>query len=452
MKNPLAVIAALCIQLFSWHTAAAESLTIISPHWEGIRYEFGRAFSAHYRQRFSKEVEISWLDVGGTSEILRYIRSEYQRRPDSIGIDLIFGGGVDPFIELKRAALLERPALALGPAVAREAAGTPLHDLEGYFFAPTMSVFGIICNQVVLKRLHLETPRTWEDLGAPALKSWIGSGDPRRSGSMHMAYEIMLQAYGWERGWQAIYRLGANIRSFAANSLQVSKDVGNGEVACGLAIDSQASSQIKAFGRDNLSFIVPDGLTVLNGDSIALLKGAPNRDVAVEFLRFLFTEEGQRLWMLPTGSPGGPVSYELGRLAVMPHLYDDRPRAGLGINPFLQHTSLRYDTALGSARWTLLNDLIGVFIVDNQAALRQQIPPHAPIPEENVLRLASALGAASPIDRAKLIHSWEHTAHHTSTSERLLQAAPLLLIAIFLLVGAMRRHRRAPHARETAVL
>ncbi len=56
--------------------------------------------------------------------------------------------------------------------------------------------------------------RTWEDLASPAGVWLVGSLDPRKSGSVHAVYEIILQAYGWEKGWRTITGLGANVRNF----------------------------------------------------------------------------------------------------------------------------------------------------------------------------------------------------------------------------------------------
>ncbi len=55
----------------------AERLIIISPHNESIRSEFERAFVRHLRENFGREVWIDWRQPGGTSEIARYLKSEY---------------------------------------------------------------------------------------------------------------------------------------------------------------------------------------------------------------------------------------------------------------------------------------------------------------------------------------------------------------------------------------
>ena len=42
-----------------------KTLTLISPHWEGVRTEFGRAFSEWTASRYGHPTRLEWLDVGG---------------------------------------------------------------------------------------------------------------------------------------------------------------------------------------------------------------------------------------------------------------------------------------------------------------------------------------------------------------------------------------------------
>src|SRR5438876_163551 len=51
-------------------------LTIVSPNNEAIRYEFEHAFSRWHRQRHGAPVKIEWINVGGATEISRYLVSE----------------------------------------------------------------------------------------------------------------------------------------------------------------------------------------------------------------------------------------------------------------------------------------------------------------------------------------------------------------------------------------
>ncbi len=57
---------------------ADETLVIITPHNEAIRYEFARGFRDWYKARTGKTVRIDWRVPGGTTEIARYLASEYQ--------------------------------------------------------------------------------------------------------------------------------------------------------------------------------------------------------------------------------------------------------------------------------------------------------------------------------------------------------------------------------------
>ncbi len=57
---------------------ADETLVIVTPHNEAIRYEFARGFRDWYKARTGKIARIDWRVPGGTTEIARYLASEYQ--------------------------------------------------------------------------------------------------------------------------------------------------------------------------------------------------------------------------------------------------------------------------------------------------------------------------------------------------------------------------------------
>src|SRR4030095_3804583 len=317
--------------------AFADNLVLISPHWEGIRYEFERAFKARYQSETGRSVELEWIDVGGSSETLRYIESEYKNKPKGIGIDIFFGGGYDPYLALKKSNLLESYVLpqSLLEKIPQRLAGVPLYDPDHTWYGATLAGVGIVYNKVVLGLTKLPVLNTWEDLASPRAFGWVGSSDPRKSGSVHVVYEIILQAYGWDKGWQIITALGANVRSFTNQASQIPKDVAVGEIAYGLAIDFYAWAQVKEVGADKIGFVMPDNLTIITPDCIGILKGAPNPDVAKAFIRFVMSEEGQKLWLLVEKSPGGPQRFQLNRFSVLPSLYDFSPQhTAVKINPF----------------------------------------------------------------------------------------------------------------------
>ncbi|MCK5327741.1 MAG: ABC transporter substrate-binding protein, partial [Candidatus Latescibacteria bacterium] len=181
---------------------AGKKVIIVSPHWEGIQTEFERGFEQFSEARTGERIRVEWLDQGGTSAMLRFVKSEFAARPEGIGIDMMFGGGVDPYLELRRLNLMHPYRLPedILDKIAPRIGGMPMYDPDYHWYGATLAGFGIIFNKAVLNMIHLPEPKTWEDLGDPRLLTWVGSADPRSSGSVHMAYEIILQAFGWEKG------------------------------------------------------------------------------------------------------------------------------------------------------------------------------------------------------------------------------------------------------------
>ena len=386
---------------------AEKTLTLISPHWEGVRTEYGRAFSEWTSEKHGHTTRLEWLDLGGTSDALRYIRSEFKRAPDGIGVDLFFGGGVDPFLQLARDGLLAAISLpqdVLDP-IPQQFAGIDVYDPDGRWFGAALAGFGIIYNRQVLSALKLPEPTAWADLAQPQYLTWIGSGDPRSSGSVHMAYEIILQAYGWDEGWANIVRMGGNTRNFSRSGSDTPRDTALGEVACALAIDVYAWRQIAEVGSDRMGFCLPEGLTIINPDAIALLKGAPDPALAASFVCFVLSEPGQKLWILKKGAPGGPMEFELDRMSVIPGLarsFGDN--AAVPYDPYAWKSGFSYDAQKGSLRWNILNDLLGAAIIDTHRELTQawrsvkDLPPdrprvaqltRPPLAEPELMRLAA---------------------------------------------------------------
>ncbi|MDA0991405.1 MAG: hypothetical protein O3A51_11720, partial [Verrucomicrobia bacterium] len=143
-----------------------------------------------------------------------------------------------------------------------------------------------------------------------------------------------------------------------------------GEIACGMSIDVYAWRQVAEVGADRMGFVLPNGVTVINPDGIGILRGSPEPELASQFVEFVLSEAGQKLWCLRVGVPGGPREFELDRLPVIPALAsrfgDD---AAVPLDPYTWESEFRYDPDKGSARWTILNDLLGATLIDTHREL-----------------------------------------------------------------------------------
>jgi ABC-type Fe3+ transport system substrate-binding protein len=374
--------------------ASAPALTLLTPHGDNIRQEIGAAFRAWHQAHFGETPELSWIDQGGTSEDLRYVQARYAKAAGGpsagIGIDLFFGGGTPPFRTLAKAGLLEPHAVD-----AQALAGIPeflggsriYSDAEGWY-GTALSGFGILFNRALLREKGLPLPASWADLAEPRALGWVAMVDPRGSGSAHVIYEIILQRFGWERGWRILAGISANAAHFTKGASAVLPLVSAGEAAYTVAIDQYAWSLIEKLGRERVDFILPAGETVTTPDPIAVLKGAPHPGLARRFAAFVLSPACQRLWSLKAGVPGGPRSQSLNRMSVRPEVAAalDTSLSFVRGNPFAEAAAQAwaYSDSLTEARWALVNDAVGLWMVDNHdaaraayAALARERPPEA---------------------------------------------------------------------------
>ena len=357
---------------------AAQELTVVSPHWEGMRHEFAVGFNKLRTRKNLPPVHFRFLDVGGTANIVRYIQSSFSgKAPDQdIGVDLFWGGSVDAHDELRKAGQLEQvlPNAVEENKIPAQLNGIPLYDPQHYWFGSMLAGFGIYCNKNVLERLQLPLPQSWSDLANPKYKSWIGAANPANSGSAHMSYEIILQAYGWNTGWDLLESISRNVRFFSNFGAEVPQDVSNGELACGFSIDSTAEQQIKIVGPSIGVFILPNDAALLSPDIVSIIKNAPQRALAKEFLDFLLSEDGQKLLLLPAGTPEGPDKFTLMRYAIRPDAYQSQNEI-LRKNPFERTSTFSYTSQKGAIRWQLVNDLFQIALIDIHKKIRTGFKP-----------------------------------------------------------------------------
>ena len=535
-------------------------LVIISPHNEAVRYEFGEAFSRWHREHYGRPVKIDWRMIGGASEIMRYLTSEYvsamqgywRRRgelwppdgatlildrsfdPDkplaavatnetarahfelqtrlfgafrgtddptaiSCGIDLFCGGGaydhdraarqgltVAPWNSEERkkpeiAALLNAFPARLGGEVWR----------SDFFFGTVLSTFGICSNPERLRNFGIATPpAVWRDLADPRLFGQVGLTDPTKSGSVAKAFEMIIHEQCWrtvtaagftheqvvsneaaiaaarlppgqlppsvppayqaavERGWldgvNLVRLIGANAHYFTDSAGKVVMDVNAGVVAAGVAIDFygrfQAETERAPNGVERMLYTTPAGGSSVSADPTSLLRGAPHRELAVRFILFALSPEGQKIWNYRPGTPGGPTRFALRRLPIrrdfypsddpaiqaacasnLPYLSDDL--ADPRINPYALGAQFTYEPRWTAGHFDLQRDLVRAMCIDSGDELRAAwgaIIAHGG-PEKNPLAMAlllqlpdrpvpldwhSSLGAYKRIDRLTCLREW----------------------------------------------
>ncbi|MBC8011697.1 MAG: ABC transporter substrate-binding protein [Burkholderiales bacterium] len=475
--------------------ATDETIVIISPHNEAIRYEFEAGFRRAYREKHGREVHLDWRLIGGTSEITRYLEGEYIAsfqnhwtrelgRPWSAtvqsafadgrlpkdapeeakaaraaflasnvggGIDIFFGGGAYDFISQARAGRLvalhaddgARPDWMDEAVVPVKHAGDDFRDPEWRWTGAVLSSFGIVYNRDAIVRLGVPEPRAWSDLVDARYLGQVALADPTKSGSMNKAFENVLQqkihevvdarmsvaryaseearvaaekaavADGWIEGLRLLQAISANARYFTDSAQKVPIDVAAGNCAAGMCIDFYGRQQAEALGRrsgsERVTYVSPPGGTVFSVDPIGLMRGAANPTGAQEFIDYVMSREGQRLWNQKPGTAGGPERYALRRLPVRKDAYDEpglaERRSDPQEMPYAIEDPLVYRPEWTAALFGELRFIMRVMCLDSHpelvAAWREVSAAGSPPEAVAALRDMTAVDYAASMGRIK---------------------------------------------------
>jgi len=363
--------------MISARALCVDQVVILSPHRISIQQDIIPAFKAHYLKTYKKPVSVEWLDQGGAAEALRYILSRFEKNPKSAKIDILWGGGEQPSLELKKLKLLQSYFISkeLRQQVPAAVGPIAMYDAEETWHAVNLSSFGIFYNKKLIKILRMTEPTQWEDLGNLRFFDLLSNADPRRSSSHLTIYTVILQVLGWEKGWDLLTRIAANTQKFAHSSSAPVKAIVSGEAVAALSVDYFALAKVGDLGPANLGFILPESQTIVNADPIAMLKGAPHPVVAGRFIEFLMGVEAQKLFLLPKGAKNGPHFSTLGRLSVNKTAYEETEgQRVFSLNPFrLQIPPFVLDRDQATKMQFVISDLIGAVLVDSHGELKSTV-------------------------------------------------------------------------------
>ena len=356
------------------------------------------------------------------------------------GIDLFFGGGPYDFVKQARAGrLVDSGIRALHPdwfapaAFPRDFGGEEYFDRNGLWYGSVLSCYGILYNRDALARLGFaHGPSQWSDLTDPRYLGQIGMCDPTKSGSIAAAFENVIQQQielrlealrianpgsgdaaltpravreGWIAGLRLLQLVGANARYFTDTSQKPPIDVAAGDCAAGMCIDFYGREQQEAVrrrGSERLGYVSPEGGSAYSVDPIALLRGAPHPKVALAFMEYVLSLDGQKLWDFRTGTPGGPSEFALRRLPVRRDFYDEKAwrayRSDPEVDPYSQKAMLVHHDEWTSMLFSELSFIIRVMTEDTHADLASAWKAVIAAPEPARGRALAVLQDLSAVD------------------------------------------------------
>ncbi len=272
--------------------------------------------------------------------------------------DLFWVSAPDAFLTLKTDGLLEKysPPKEILARIPARIGAFPISDPDGTYFGFAVSGYGLMWNKPYMQTHKLPEPKEWADLADPRYYGHLVISAPSRSGTTHLTVEVILQAYGWEKGWALLLNSGGNMGSITERSFGVPEAVNTGQYGIGVVIDFFGLSAIASgFPVD---FVYPS-LTSVVPASVGIVKGGPNPENARAFVNYLLSDEGQMLLF----------SKEIARLPVVPDLYTKAP-AGYP-NPFkMKLGGVDFDNKLSSGRRNVVNSLYDQLITFRHAELK----------------------------------------------------------------------------------
>jgi ABC-type Fe3+ transport system substrate-binding protein len=464
---------------------ADDTLVLITPHNEAIRHEFSVGFRRWYKERTGRTVFLDWRNVGGTSDIARYLDGQYdasfenlwtakpgrtwsaeveaayknprlpadapavarEARAAFLGsgvgcdIDLFFGGGPYDFNNQAGAGRLVdsgivslHPGWFTGDVIPQTFGGEEYWDRDHLWFGAVLSCYGIIFNRDALKRIGFDRePDQWTDLADPRFLGVVGLCDPTQSGSIAAAFENVIQQeihrrlaasqasepggdpraqtaaavrQGWIDGLRLLQLIGANARYFTDTSQKPPIDVANGDCAAGMCIDFYGTQQQEAVRRrntgDRVGYDSPEGGSAYSVDPVALLRGAPHRAVAVAFMEYVLSLDGQKLWNFRPGTPGGPSEFALRRLPVRRDFYSHTEwrqyRSDPDKDPYSQREMLVHHEEWTHQLFLPMEFIIRVMDVDTHRELAEAWRAIIAAPEPAKARALAVLQDLSSVD------------------------------------------------------
>ncbi|MBI4490062.1 MAG: extracellular solute-binding protein [Deltaproteobacteria bacterium] len=290
-----------------------------------------------------------------TNAGVTYLR-ETRAKPEA---DIFWVSAPDAFQTLKTDGLLDRysPPKEIMGKIPAKIGNFPIHDPDGSYLGFAVSGYGLMWNKNYLQAHKLPASKEWTDLVNPKYYGHLVISAPSRSGTTHLTIEVILQAYGWDKGWALLLNSGGNMGTITERSFGVPEAVISGQYGIGVVIDFFGLSAIASghpvdFAYPSLTSVVPA--------SVGIVKGGPNPESAKAFVNYLLSEAGQMVLFSP----------EIGRLPVLPDLYAKGPKNYP--NPFtMKLGGVDFDNKLSSGRRDIVNSLYDHIITFRHRELKE---------------------------------------------------------------------------------
>ena len=287
------------LRVLSTGTGEGKTIRVVTRHGADIMRVADELFLESDFAVENNITDISWLPIADSLWTETISRSG--------DVDVAWGGGPDLFDIILDAGLLaplEGDNIeALLADIPEDIGGSETRRVVGddvYWAGAAISSFGFTINTDLLDIYDLPEPATWEDLASTTYAVYlpttlVGTADATKSTSNTRMFQIILQIYGWRDGWDLLIRMGANSKIYDQSG-SVRDAVINKEIAVGTTIDFYGyTAQWK--NPEFCKYIFPADGTIVNADPIALLTTSQDTELAMGFIEWVISPEGQKVWL-----------------------------------------------------------------------------------------------------------------------------------------------------------
>lgn len=318
--------------------ALADTVTVVT--------SFPKELTAAYKKAYETRYPNDKLEVlnKNTAAGIAYVREQ----PVGSRPEVFWVSAPDAFEVLSSSKLLTKIGIG-DPSLPQKIGNYPVNDPEGYYRGQALAGYGLMWNTRYLKANNIPEPREWADLVKPVYFGHLAISSPSRSGTTHLTVETILQAEGWNRGWEQLLAICGNSAAITERSFGVPDGVSNGQFGIGLVIDFFGLAA-KNSGMP-VEFVYPSQTAIVPAN-IGLIEGAKSPEAGRRFIDFTLSEEGQMLLLDP----------KISRLPVLPSVYAKAP-AGYP-NPFSGkiQAKVNFDSNLSESRYYVVLSLFDQMI------------------------------------------------------------------------------------------
>jgi phosphoglycerate transport regulatory protein PgtC len=273
---------------------AAPGLSLAQTSTVTVITSFPKELTEAYKRAFEKAnpgIRLEVLNKNTKAAISQIRETPAGRRPE-----LFWASAPDAFEVLAKDKLLQRIDDLANPSTPAKVGNFPINNPQGLYLGQALAGYGLMWNTRYMAANKLPKPAEWEDLVKPVYFGHLALSSPSRSGTTHLTVETILQAEGWDKGWQQLLQIGGNSAAVTDRSFGVPDGVNNGQFGIGLVIDFFGLAG--RYSGFPVEFAYPTKTAVAPAN-IALVEGARNSADARKFIQFALSREGQELLFDP---------------------------------------------------------------------------------------------------------------------------------------------------------